>query len=187
MELKIPLGPRDLVIAVLGVGLAGSLYLHFKPEASPTGVHVEAKPSPKVAKMPTVPVAVNTPVQVLPPKAKDKLDLPPSVKNDPKKHVAGAVVTPADERKHTVTTVLDTDTGEFTTYDRREPLPWLAVSGKSEVGVFYGLKDGEQAVLVEGRHEFLQVKAAHLGVIGNVDIAPNDVDTFVGVGAWMRF
>ncbi len=83
-----------------------------------------------------------------------------------------------------MTTVLDASTGKFETYDRAEPLPWLAVSTKSQVGMYYGLKRGEHVIRLEGQQELLQIKAVRVGAVATLD---SDGETFVGVGAWARW
>ena len=93
----------------------------------------------------------------------------------------------ADDHPHTITTTLDQTTGEFTSYDRTDPLPWVAVDTRTEIGMYYGLKNGEQAVRLEGRQALLQVKALHVGAVASVDVMRGEVDSFVGVGVWARW
>ena len=82
--------------------------------------------------------------------------------------------TPNNERKHTVTTTIDTLTGEFTTYDRAEPLPWLAVSTRSHFGAYIGALNGEQALAVTARQEVIRIKGVKvegiaIGAAGQAD------------------
>lgn len=177
------------MLIVLGVVIAigAGLYFYFKPEPAPTNVHLPAKPAPQVSRETTVPVVVDKPVQVYKPEVKRKLKLPAAVQADPAQHVVAATRTVPDERPHTITTVLDTSTGEFTTLDRAEPLPWLAVSTKTEVGAFYGVKNGEPAFRVQAQQELLRIKALHVGAVASADMVRGDVDTYVGVGVWARW
>lgn len=177
---------RDYAIVVAVVAAAGVLGFSLRPQPHPVGVHVEAPPAPPVAKVEREPVKVDQ-VQAYKPPAKKTLALPPAVQADPAQHVVAATRTTSDERAHTVTTVLDTATGEFTTYDRAEPDPWLAVNTKSEVGVFYGYKGGEPAIRIDARQTLLQVKQLRIGAVASADATPGQIDTFVGVGAWMRW
>lgn len=174
---------------MLGVPLAGlvGVYFAFKPQPAPTGVHMPAKPAPQVARETTVPVAVAKPLQVYRPEVKRKLKLPDSVQANPQQHVIASSRTVADERPHTITTVIDASTGEATTFDRAEPLPWLGVSTKTEIGAFYGVKNGVPAWRVQAQQELLRVKALHLGAVASADVARGDVDTYVGVGVWARW
>lgn len=181
--------PTARMLLVLGVMIAigTGVYFYFKPEPAPTGVHMPAKPAPQVAHETTVPVEVKVPVQTYKPEVKRKLKLPDAVQANPAQHVVASSRTAPDERPHTITTVLDTSTGEFTTLDRAEPLPWIAVSTKTEVGAFYGVKNGQPAFRVQAQQELLRVKALHLGAIASADMQAGEVDTFVGVGVWARW
>lgn len=177
---------RDYALVIVAVAAAGVLGFSLRPQPAPTGIYVEAPPAPPVAKIEREPVKVDA-VQAYKPAAKKKLKLPAAVQTDPAQRVVAATRTPDDERAHTVTTVLDTATGEFTSYDRAEPEPWLAVDTKSEVGVFYGYKDGQPAIRVDGRQTLLQVKQLRIGAVATADATPGKIDTFIGVGAWMRW
>lgn len=175
--------------ALLGVLVSialGALYLHFKPVTAPVGVHIEAPASPVVRGVGKEAVQ-SVPLRAYKPAAKKKLDLPATIQADQDKHVVSSVKTPNDERKHTITTIVDSQTGEFTTYDRVEPLPWIGVTTKSEVGAYLGLKNGQPAIRVEGRQEVLQIKSVRIGAIGSVDVTQSGVDKFVGIGAWVRW
>lgn len=165
----------------------GAAYLYFLPEPAPTAAHLEARPAPEVAREPREPVPVTAPLQVYKPAAKKKLKLPTEIQQAPQKRVAASTLTANDERAHTVTTVLDTSTGIFTSYDRAEPRPWLAPATRTEVGVFYGLRDGGRVIRIQGQQELLQVKALRLGAIASVDVGSGGVDSFIGVGAWARW
>lgn len=175
------------LIALGLIALFVGLYFHFKPEPAPTNEHLPAKPAPQVSRETTVPVAAKAPLKVYRPEVKRKLKLPDAVQANPKQHVVASSRTAPDERPHTITTVLDTGTGEFTTLDRAEPLPWIAVSTKTEVGAFYGVKNGQPTWRIQAQQELLRVKALHLGAIASADMAGGNVDTFVGVGMWARW
>ena len=169
---------------VIGLTIAAVVYFSFKLNPAPPGIHLPATPAKEVAKEETIPVQVAEPVQVYKPATKAKLKLPKTVVDDAAQHVVASSKTANDERQHTITTTLDTSTGQFTTYDRAEPLPWVAVNTKTQVGLFYGLKDGEKVARLQAQQEFLQVKALHFGAVGSVD---SDGSYFVGAGAWARF
>lgn len=175
-----------ILLMVLVCVLEAIIFFQFFRDAGPVGVHVEATPAREVAYVPRVAVPVRH-VQAYAPEAKKKLKLPPAVQYNPDKHVVASTRTPADERPHTVTTVLDATTGDFTTYDRAEPLPWVAVNTKSEAGAFYGYRNGEPALRFQARQELLQVKALHVGAIASADATASAVDGFVGVGVWARW
>ena len=176
----------DRTRLLLAVGLVAviALYFYMKPAPMPPGVHVEATPAPEVSKVPTERVEIAPPIQVYKPTAKAKLNLPKPVQQDAAQHVIASSKTVNDERQHTITTVIDAKTGNTTTYDRVDPLPWIAVNTKSEVGLYYGYRGGEQVVRLQGKQELLQVKALHLGAIATAD---SDGETFVGAGLWARW
>lgn len=172
-----------IVVGLLVLFWGAWLYFLFKPAPAPPGVHIPATQAPEVKGETTVPVAVAS-VQVYKPAVKKKLKLPPAVQADPKQHVVASTRTPNDERRHTVTTMLDTATGAFTTYDRAEPLPWVAVSTKTQVGLFYGLRGSEQVLRLQAQQDLLQIKAVRLGATATLD---SDGVSFVGLGAWARW
>ena len=174
--------PRLLIVLAFVAGAA--VYFAFKPDQAPPGVHNTATPAPEVAKVPTERVEIVPPIQVYKPAAKKKLKLPEPVQQDAAQHVIASSKTANDERQHTITTVIDANTGNATTYDRVDPLPWIAVNTKSEVGLYYGYRGGEQVVRLQGKQELLQVKALHLGAIATAD---SDGETFVGAGLWARW
>lgn len=149
-----------------------------------------AKPAPEVAKVPMVDVPVKiVKVYVGGVKLKEKLILPKLVIADDKQQViASSKIEPSDN-PHTVTTVINTDTGASETYVRTDPLPWLAYRSSGGVGVYYGLKGGEQAVRIQVRQDIIQIKSIRLNVIGSVDrtMATGQTSTFIGAGAEYRW
>lgn len=158
---------------------------YFRP-VDRAGQVVAAAQAGEVAGQPTVTVPV-TSVQAYPDAVKKKLNVPKPVADDVKKKVVAASKIAASDRPHTVTTLLDTGTGQFETYVRSDPLPWAAFTARGAAGVYYGLKNGEQAVRLQVRQDLIQVKAVHAGVIGSIDQVGGKTDTFVGVGAEYRW
>lgn len=171
------------MLLMLGYGIA---WYTRAPEIPP-GVTVEAKPAREVAKEETVPLIVTLPVQVYKPATKSKLGLPAAVASDAGRHVVASSKVKPDERPHTITTVLDAGTGKFETYDRTDPLPWIAVDTRTEIGLYGGYKGTEPAIRLEGRQSLLQVKALHVGAVASVDVMRGETDTFIGVGLWARW
>ncbi|MEW6314155.1 MAG: hypothetical protein AB1513_08975, partial [Pseudomonadota bacterium] len=100
---------------------------------------------------------------------------------------------PADDHPQTVTTVIDTETGETETYVKRDPLPWFAWDTHGEAGIYAGLARGSPALRLEARQGIFAVKALHAGVIASYDqlLAPSPFAPqgagFVGVGVWMKW
>lgn len=186
-ETKYWLGGSALISLGCVAAIVYGISWYFKPADIPPGVTVEATPAPEIRKVEKIeikPVAV----KVYKPKAKADLKLPKTVTDDPYQHVIASSLTANDERQHTVTTVIDEQTGEATTFDRVEPLPWLSVNTKTMIGAYAGLKNGEQAIRVMAQQELIQIKALHVGAVVSADMTRSlGTDTFVGIGAWARW
>lgn len=160
---------------------------YFRP-VDRSGQVVAAKPAVEVAGVSTSsPTVHGGAVQVFPDAVKPKLNLPGPVAADVKKKVVAASKIAASDRPHTVTTLLDTGTGQFETYVRSDPLPWVAFTARGAAGVYYGMKNGQQAIRLHVRQDLVQFKAVHAGVIGSIDQAGGKTDTFVGVGLEYRW
>jgi hypothetical protein len=126
-------------------------------------------------------------IQAYKQEAKAVLPLPQKIKDDQAEHVVAATQTPDDDHKHTVTTVVNVDTGETTTIDHKEPLPWLAVEKSNELRVDYGYKGDPNPLPVARlsfRADLVQVKALHFGLNTSLDF---DGEYFVGVGVGWKF
>lgn len=153
----------------------------------PVPVATPATQAPELATVEKVAIAPPT-VQAYAPKAKARLSLPKAVQQDPAQHVVAATRVPADDRPRTVITTLDETTGAVASYERMEPLPWLAPETSGEIGISYGLRGDGHGVKPVGRvvlrQNLLQIKAARLGLNANLD---QDGQWFAGVGVWYRW
>lgn len=176
-------------VMVLAIVAAGAYLVAWYYRLAPItlGVTVEAKPAPEVKHEHKVDVPLNKPAKAYGPAVKTKLKLPESIANDPNQHVITSIKTPNDERQHTITTVINDKTGESTTFDRVEQLPWMAIDTKTELGIYAGLKHGEQAIRIEAKQALLQVKALHLGAVASADLTRSGTDGFIGIGGWVRW
>ncbi len=142
-----------------------------------------------------VPVPVKAPVKVYKGGAelKKKLKLPVAVAENPAKEIIASSKIAADSHPQTVSTVINTETGESETFVRRDPLPWLAWDTSGEVGIYAGIKNGHQAVRLQARQGIVQVKAVNIGIVGSIDQAVSaasmvhGTDYFIGVGAWVKW
>lgn len=171
-------------IGVILLTLGTVIYSYLKPAPAPPGIHLPATPAPELKRETTVTVPVAAPVQVYRPEVKKKLKLAPEVQADPKQHVVASTRTPVgDERAHTVTTTLNTATGTFSTVDRAEPLPWLAVSTRSHFGAYIGALNGEQAIALTARQEVLRIRGLKVEGIAIGVLSQEEQVGFVGVGA----
>lgn len=172
-----------MVLAIL-LAVGGYGYWVFSRPPVDTAVAVVAAPAPAVKKVKKRVVPVKQ-VVVYAPEAKANLKLPPLVVANEREQVTSATTVQPSERRITVTSVLDTGTGETTTYTKPEPLPWFAVEarGEARIDVGYKLKRGIPAPVQIGRlsvrHDFLQVKGFHAGVNAAID---SDGEVFAGIG-----
>ena len=172
---------KPAAVGILAVLLAAVTWFYFRPQPAPVSTPVLAQPSKAVSHVGTE--ILTMPVKVYKPEAKKLLNLPQNVTSDPAKHVAASSTIKPDDHPHTVSTVIDDKTGEVTTYDVREPLPWLAVNSHGEAGIGYGMKYspgrgfGPMARIVV-RQDLLNIKAARVSVQGTLD---QDGSAFGGV------
>lgn len=187
---------KDAIIAALSLLLCAMAALWWtgnSRKAAEVGVTVQATPATEVKNVSKEGVVVKAPVKIYSGGAglKDRIKLPKDVVADGRQQViASSKVDAVDDHPHTITTVINTDTGESQTYVRTDPLPWLAWGGRGALGMYAGIKNGTPTVRLQLRHDLLQVKAVHFGAIAAVDqpiSGPMAMDYFVGVGAEYRW
>lgn len=167
-----------------GILLAAAWFflLPLIPASKPDTVAQPATPALRMAPTATVPTA---PVKVYAPAAKKKLKLP---ETKPTEQVIAATRVQESPRPQTVTTVLDTATGESRSFVKAEPYPWFAVEPRGEVRLMVGAKlEGvrvREAVRLGVTYDVVRVKALTVGVSGTLD---SDGDAFIGVGVSYRW
>ncbi|MEN6629684.1 MAG: hypothetical protein ABFC42_08565 [Sulfuricella sp.] len=176
-----------VVLAIVCIALAGWIvWMHYFKPVERAGAVKEAKAAKEAANVPTGAVPVPAGVQAYPDSVKRKLKLPKAVADDSRQKVIAASKVAPSERPHTITTVIEAETGKVQTFDRTDPLPWVAYSSKGAAGVYYGIKAGEQIVRLQVRQDIVRVKALSLGVMASVDSGQNR-DAFVGAGVEYRW
>jgi hypothetical protein len=143
---------------------------------------VTATIAPDVKDLPKVDIPIKS-IKTYKPAIKAKLKLPDNIVQD----ALTSIQTKGDEHPHTITTTIDSTTGESSTFDRTDPLPWVAYDTHTEIGLFYGLKNANQAIRIEARQSLFQVKSVHAGAIASADMTQLGTDTFIGIGAWARW
>lgn len=190
----------DFVQAYWKIGLysiasliaAIALWASMHQERAPVGAALPAAKAPEVVHE----VKADTPIQsgtvkTYPKAVKRKLNLPAQVQADDTKQVIDASKLPADDHPQTVTTVIDTKTGETETFRQRDPLPLFAIDTTGEAGLFIGLRNGATALRGEARQSLFTIKAVHLGGIASFDqpIGGSQLppSTFIGGGAWAHW
>lgn len=171
---------RFWVFVILTGGTLVYAWWTLRPKYSPVSVPVIARPAIKDSER----VTIQTPIKVYTPKAKKKAKIPQSMKDDSSIHLVSSSSVKADTHPHTISTVVDAQTGNVTTYDVRDPLPWIAINPHGEAGIGYGWKYSQgqglhQATRLIVRQNLLDVKAAKISLQGSID--PQDREAFAGV------
>lgn len=185
---EITLGSR-MNLRCLGVGflaglalagsVAGAAYWRGLTHSEPA-VPARVAPELRNAKTEAMPSA---PLKYFP-GAKQKLSLTEAIQNDPKQIVVAATKLDISDRPRTVTAVADTASGVTSLYVRNDPLPWLRRERALDLGLHYGVReDGTPSYRASIRYDALQIKAAHVGVIGSLE----EGRSFVGVGVTVRW
>lgn len=183
-----------IVLASIICGVVLFFWFHYLKDSEPVanvGVQVIATPAKEVKSIPKATVAIkNGTVRVYEGSAKIKLNLPEAIAQDPAEQVFASTKVKADDHPQTITTTINTDTGEATSLVRRDPLPWLAWDDHGEAGVYGGIKNGTATARLEVKQGIFQVKAVHVGMVGTLDQPLQgglSTDYYLGVGAWYRW
>lgn len=172
------LGTAAVVVASLFLWTLSAKIARMETgKAAPAAVASEVRAEPKVDIHPPK-------VQAYRPAVKAKFNLPAEALGNVNEQVLSASTIKADSRPHTVITTLDTATGEVKSYDRPDPLPWLAPGQQGAIGVAYGYKNGLQVGRLYARQDLVQVKALHAGAMGTLD---TDGEWFAGGFVEFRF
>lgn len=154
----------EIAVAIL----CGTVWFVTLPATAPVNEWHPATPAPQIKYVPKEVVKIQY-VTVYKEAAKQKLDLPLEIKNDPAQHVVDSTVVQSDLHPQTVTSVIDEKTGEIKTVVRLEPLPWLAAEQHGSIGVGYGLTSGlMQGFALNAHEDLVQIKALHFGVDGSM-------------------
>lgn len=151
-------------VGVILLTISSSIY--HKLFKIPLNESVLVVPAAEVKREATMAIQVAEPIQVYKPEVKKKLKLPAAVIADSNTHVVAASKIPASNRPYTVSTVLNSDTGHFSTYERIDPIPWLAQSKAGTVRLTQWI-DGETQLEVS--RDLIQVKSLYAGVTGRID------------------
>lgn len=155
----------------------------------PSAQSVEATPAPELKRAPTAPVAIKKPVKTYTGDSKANLKLPKSVVDNPDEHVVAASQVRGSDRPQTVTTTINSETGQVTSYSKVDPYPWFAVETRGEAKLAYGYKADDlgrvrQVTRLAINYDVVRVKAVTAGVVLSAD---SDGSTFAGVGLTYRW
>lgn len=184
---------KQAAIGLILLGAVGAsayiAYDHFADR--PVGTQsVVATVAPAASHEPTTLTTIKAPVKAYGGTTKARLKLPAAVQADSKEQVIAASQVKSDLRPQTVSTVVNTETGEVTSYVKTDPYPWLAIETRGEVKLAYGYKytPSLHQTLPVGRlqvsYDVLRVKALTLGVTASAD---TDSTAFVGVAVSYKF
>lgn len=189
MDVRTALIDAAVVLTLSAVGWM-AYQQYTTPRATGDGKSIETKAAPAVKNVKKKDLVMKNPLKVYDDKAKPALNLPDEVKADPKKHVASSTQIQADPHPQSVTTIVDEKTGEFTTFTKLDPYPWLAFEPRGSIGMAYGAKyqSFDHGTHVVGRlraeYELVRVKALKIGIEGTLD---TDRDAFIGIGVKYQF
>lgn len=180
----------ELAALVALVGLGGFI-VYDKLVDRPIGSDsVLAEKSPIVRKAPTAQVPIKGKVTVYQGRTKTNLKLPATVIADEQQQVIAASQVKADLRPQTVSTVINTETGQVQTYVKTDPYPWFAIETRGVATVAYGYKfdarkhTTQPVARLQVGYDVVRVKALTAGVVATLD---SDRDAFVGVGISYRW
>lgn len=184
-----------ILIILLVIGIWMWLKHLNTPQQSNAGVGITviATPASKIKSIPVHQTPVkNGTVRVYASPAKIKLDLPKAIIDDDRKQVVAASTVKGDDHPQTTTTTMNLETGEFETFTKKEPLPWIAWSDKGSAGLYAGIKNGALTARLEVKQNIFSVKAIHFGAVATLDqpisgAAGLQTDYFIGVGAEYRW
>jgi hypothetical protein len=183
------------ILAILLILILFVWIHHFiKPhKIAGVGVTVIATPAKEIKLIPVHQAPVkNGTVRVYASPAKIKLDLPKLVVDDEQKQVVASTTVQGDDHPQTTTTTVNLETGEFDTFTKKEPLPWLAWDDKGSAGLYTGIKRGGLVARLELKQNIFSVKSVHVGAVATLDqpissAAGLQTDYFIGVGAEYRW
>lgn len=153
----------------------------------PVQVNVPAPPAKEVADVGKTPIPVKQ-VVAYKEEAKKQLHLPKEIQDAREEAVLSATTIEPSDHPETVTTVLDTATGDSRLFVQKEPLAWLASDKHGEISTDLVEKIGGPVVRIQVRQDLFQVKAVHFHVVAGGDVPvpimgmAGKPDAYVGVG-----
>ena len=171
-----------------GVGIliaAIALWYVFRhPVSAPVGVPQMATQSPETAGVKKIDIAPKK-LKVYAAQIKKKINLPKAEQDNAAIAVLDSSKIAGNYNPQTITTTLNTDTGETQTSVVVDPYPWFAAKNDKEARISYGLKNSGKFVgRMQFTDDFFQVKAISLGINTSID---TDGSYFLGVGASYRW
>lgn len=180
-----------VVLICLLIGIFFNQWRADVAQIAPVDVQVPATPAPEVAKAEPVSKPLKTTsVKAYPASVKNALKLPQNALDNPALDVIASTQVQADKRPQTITTLLNTETGEVETYARRDPLPWIAAQPSGQAGLFYLQRQHGQVLQLSAQQSLVQIKGVHVGVKGSIEqplTGPGETAWAAGVGVWVEW
>lgn len=180
----------DWLISIGAVLAIGAMVYVTQPQpVQPTVTPQIATVNPEVKHEEKIDVPLTTPkktIKAYTSKGKAMLQLPRSVVEDSTSAVTDSSIVISSEKRQVVTQVIDTNTGETTTYISKAPDPWLSFENRGQISVDVGVRRGglEPVTRINVRQDLVQTKSVHWGISAS---AYTDGDYFVGVGGSYRW
>ena len=168
------------IIAAIIASVTIWIFANRQPEKI---ISSPATAAPAIQNVQKVPVQVKT-VQVYPASVKKKTDLPKSEQDNPIIAVLDSSKIQPDLHPQTITTILNTQTGETSTTIVQNPYPLFTEERRKEIRFSYGIKSTGTVGRIQFTDDLYQVKAIHLGFIG---VADTDGEFFIGASAAYRW
>lgn len=168
---------RTLLEAIGAIAAAIAIWFaSARHDATPA---TPAQRSPALAGVDTV-EAYPKHVVVYAPAAKAKLRIPASMVQDDAVAVLDSSKLPESDHTQTVTTVLNTDSGQPMTLVSVDPYPMFRFESRKQVGFSYGMTNGGKWIgLATISDDLVQIKALRFGVNASIDTTGQ---VFAGVG-----
>lgn len=164
IPLWLPIAGLSVIIAICLYVVADALFV-----PPPVGQHVAATPAPAVAGVDRVATPIKSAtVRTYKPAAKARLKLPEAIQVAPDQQVIAASTIAPSLHAYTLTTLINTETGEVETLQRREPLPWLARDASGRVAITYAYGNEGPLVRLDAQQNLFRIKAWQAGGVASL-------------------
>lgn len=190
------ISPTTIIPVLVGFGACALLAWALWPDSTPSVTPVTEQAAPLPPAVPEAP-RVTIPGTATPtappmsgvaktPALRKKTKLPPAMFDAPETYItATGALQSEDDRRYTLTSILDRRTGETQVYAVAYPLPWFSLAtDHGAASLHYGLKDGEPVFRGTLSQEVFRIKQARVGGLAQLD---SDGEWFAGLGVQFRW
>ena len=162
--------------AVVLLMLLSLLANHYWPKKQADTKFEAVDPIPAVAKVPTQELPPQRVIVLVKQEVVKKIkDLPPDIKNDPKKQITTTADIPPSPNGGSAVAYINTSSGVSNITYKAKPRPFMGLPNDVTVGVRYGISSkapSGQEGQVYGKWDFFRVGNAYLGAYGEVSSQP---------------